>query len=337
MKKKLSLILVLALVFSLVACSGKQEQKPAEQPSTDNTETEQPAETPVERGHVTIASGSLGGTWYPFGEAVGVMLKEAGYTYANEPGGGTANIVSVSTGAADIGMTMTTSMSMAAGGDEVFKNVVYDNVSAIMWLMDDPLHVLVSANSGIEKMEDLKGKNIGIAAAGQLSLTIAQDLLKVYGITEADVNLQYGSPADHTTMYKDGHIDAWLYIMPIPSSNAMDMAISKPSKMLQFTDEDLVKISELREGYSTTIIPAGTYSGIDEDVQALNTDVVLIVNDDAPEDLVYDITKTLVEKREAFSDALATMTGITPEKLAGVKGVKMHPGAERYYKEIGIK
>lgn len=320
MRKVLVLLLVLTVAFSAFA-QGGSEKKPAEA---------------VQRGNVVIASGSLGGSWYPFGEAIGGVLKDVGYTYENTPGGGTANIVAVSTGAADLGMTMTTSITMAETGDPTFKGQKYTNLSSIMWLMDDPLHVLVSADSGIKSFSDLKGKSIGVAAIGQLSLTVAMDLLNAYGITEKDVKLQYGNPSDHASLYKDGHIDAWLYIMPIPASNAMDMAISRDSKMIQFSEKDLAKVNAIRPGYSTTVIPANTYKGITEDVVALNTDVVLVCRDDASEDWVYDVVKTMVEGRAKLGDALAVMKGVEPSTLGKLSGIKVHPGAVKYFKEIGV-
>lgn len=297
-----------------------------------------PSASLTEKGDVVVASGSLGGTWYPFGESVGMAIKNAGYTYTNIPGGGNSNIIAVSTGEADIGLTMTTSMGMAAEGSPEFKGIKYENVSAVLRLFDDPLHILVAADSKIESIADLKGKKIGIATAGQLSETVALDALKVYGIDEKDVDLQRGTPSDHTTLYKDGHIDAWLYIMMPPSSQAMDMAISKPSKMLSIEDGDVEKFEEIRKGYSMSVIPAGTYKGIDYDVKCINTDVVLIVSDDKSEEEVYDMVKALVEGREAFGDALSSMKGVTPEQLAAIAdGVKIHPGALKYFKEQGLK
>jgi len=150
------------------------------------------------------------------------------------------------------------------------------------------------------------------------------------------VKLQKGSPNDHVPLYKDGHVDAWIYIMPPPSSQAIEMAISRPSKLISITENDLKELSKFREGYSLYTIKGGTYPGINEDVIALNTKVVFVVRDDMSEDTAYNLAKAFVKNIDEFGNSLAIMKGITAKDLATVpEGIKLHPGALKYYKEIG--
>ena len=286
---------------------------------------------------IRISSGSLGGSWYPFGAAVGEnILKPAGFEYTNEPGGGTSNVVAVSTAKTDIGLTMTTSIAMAATGDGPYKGKEYTNLVALASLFNDPLHIMVPENSGITTVADLKGKKIASAAPGQLAETVMLDVFSIYGIAPDDVTLQKGSPNDHVPLYKDGHVDAWIYIMPPPSSQATDMAISRDSRLISLTEEDLQKLSEKRNGYSLLTIPGGTYPGIDQDAVCLNTKVVFIAREDMPDEVAYDLAKAFVDHIEVFGNSLAIMKGMTPADLANVPGgIQVHPGALKFYKEIG--
>ena len=162
------------------------------------------------------------------------------------------------------------------------------------------------------------------------------DVLSIYGINPEDVTLQKGTPSDHVPLYKDGHVDAWIYIMPPPSPHATDMAISRTSKLISLTEEDLQKLSEKRKGYSLFTLPPGTYPGIEEDAVCLNTDVVFVTRDDIPDEVAYNLAKAFVDHIEVFGSSLAIMKGITPEQLANVPGgIEVHPGALKFYKEIG--
>lgn len=162
------------------------------------------------------------------------------------------------------------------------------------------------------------------------------DLFSVYGITAADVTLQKGDPSDHVPLYKDGHVDAWVYIMPPPSPQCTDMIVSKPSRFIDVKQEDLDKLSKIRTGYSLYTLPPGTYPGISEPAVMLNTDVVFTVREDMPDEVAYRIAKAFVERIDAFGNSFASMKGMKAKDLANVAStVRLHPGAMKYYKEIG--
>lgn len=153
MRRILVLMTVAALLLPIALFAGGAKEEP-KAPAAG-------AAAPAAPVTVKISSGSLGGSWYPFGANVGEnILKPGGMQYTNEPGGGASNIVAVSTGKTDMGITMTTSIALAEKGEGPYKGVKYTNLMVVARLFDDPLHILVPRNSNIHSVSDLRGKKI---------------------------------------------------------------------------------------------------------------------------------------------------------------------------------
>jgi len=111
----------------------------------------------ADKEEIRIVSGSLGGSWYPFGAVVGEnVLKPGGFDYTNTPGGGSSNVVAVSKGQGDMGITMTTSIIMARNGEGPYNGNKYSNLVVVASLFNDPLHILVPIKSDIKRCEASK-------------------------------------------------------------------------------------------------------------------------------------------------------------------------------------
>lgn len=102
-------------------------------------------------------------------------------------------------------------------------------------------------------------------------------------------------------------------------------------------DQD--KIDWLHEKYPFLLqndIPAGTYSCVNEDVGAVAVTAVIVASEDLSEDVVYEFTKALFESKDELINANAQWKHLDPEVSCQHGNVPLHPGAERYYKEIGV-
>jgi TRAP transporter TAXI family solute receptor len=134
---------------------------------------------------------------------------------------------------------------------------------------------------------------------------------------------------------KDGHCDGWLLCTTIPASSIMDLASTRKIRLISLPEEKIKAMQKLNAGYIKRVIPKGTYQGVDYDVQGFGFFTHLIISAKLPDDLVYKITKTMVQNLPRYGQVVKDMKGVTAKDLAMDIGIPFHPGALKYYKEIG--
>jgi TRAP transporter TAXI family solute receptor len=115
----------------------------------------------------------------------------------------------------------------------------------------------------------------------------------------------------------------------------MDIAVSRKIRLIALPEDKIKAIQQLNAGYIRRTVPKGTYQGVDYDVQGFGFFTHLIISAKLPDDLVYKMTKTLANNLPRFGDVVKDMKGVTTKDLALDIGIPFHPGALKYYKEIG--
>ncbi len=198
------------------------------------------------------------------------------------------------------------------------------------------IQVVTSAkNDSIQSIPDLKGKKFGVTAgmmAGYLD-----DLLWAYDMTTDDLGKVTNlSLADLCTNLQDGTIDAFLYATPAPSTNFTDLAMTYGIKLIDVGEEAVQKLVSEKPWYHKVPIPAGTYEGVDYDVTSFAQYTALCARADVPEETVYNLVKTMMENADALEAIHKNAAGTCPER--GIEGamIPYHPGALRYYQEVGL-
>jgi TRAP transporter TAXI family solute receptor len=109
-------------------------------------------------------------------------------------------------------------------------------------------------------------------------------------------------------------------------------------RMVPVSDQEFAKIKEINGGFIRHVIKAGTYAdqGIAGDVVTFQSPTILIASSKTPADVIYKVTKAIVESRAEFVNVTKAMAGITPQEMGRDYGMPFHPGAAKYYKEIGV-
>jgi hypothetical protein len=148
--------------------------------------------------------------------------------------------------------------------------------------------------------------------------------------------INHVSYADAVSLMKDGHVEGYLLGTTIPASSIMDLAASKKIRLLSLPDDKIKELQKINAGYLKRIIPAGTYTGVNYDVNGVGYFTHLVISAKLPEPLVYKITKVLTENVDRLGDVVKDMKGVTAKDLALDIGVPFHPGALKYYKEKGV-
>jgi uncharacterized protein len=285
-----------------------------------------------------MITGPMGGSWYPLGGAIAELIQKntPGSTVSVAPGGGMANVVGVQEGKADIGFGNSSSSVDGVEGREPFKAPT-KNVMQLANLYPQYFQIFVLKDSDIKSVADLKGKAICPGPKGHTGELVSRQILDVYGLSYKDMSkVNHVSYSDAGALMKDGHAHAWLPGTTIPASVGLDLATTKGIRLISIPDDKIEAIRKMNVGYLKRIIPAGTYPGVNYEVQTIGYFTHLVISAKLPDSLVYNITKILAENVDRLADVVKDMKGVTVKDLALDIGVPFHPGALKYYKEVGV-
>ena len=161
-------------------------------------------------------------------------------------------------------------------------------------------------------------------------------ILQHYNIKADESELGLGQSAQRLA---DGQLDAFFYAGGTPFAALIQLGSTKGFELYSFSDEERKAINGIIPYYVESLIPAGTYESITYDVKTVAVNGQFVTSADQPADLIYDITKALWNKntRKLLDKGHSKGKAIRVE--SALKGVliPLHPGAEKYYKEIGMK
>jgi TRAP transporter TAXI family solute receptor len=284
-----------------------------------------------------LMTGPMGGSWYPLGGAIADAIQKEipGVTLSVSPGGGIANVEGVELGKCDIGFSNSSSAVDGLYGRPPFKKKM-ESMRQLANLYPQYFQMVVREDSGIKSVADLKGKSIAPGPKGHTGELLAQQVLEIYGLSYKDMaKIHHVQYSDSVSLMKDGHAHAFILGTTIPASSILDLAADRKIRLLSLPDDKIKALQKLNAGYLKRVIPKGTYPGVDYDVPGVGYFTHLVISAKLPDDLVYKITKTLANNLPRFADVVKDMKGVVPKDLALDIGVPFHPGALKYFKEIG--
>lgn len=291
---------------------------------------------------VRIVSGPAGGSWYPLGAAISEILNKnvEGIAASNGPGGGVGNIKDVSKGNAEIGWSYGHTAYNGTKGKGAFDKA-YPNVRYLATLYPAGMQTAVKKDSGINSYADLKDKNISPGKAQWSGFAAYKMLIGYYGYSIDDVKKNGGtvhhvSYSDSVALMKDGHIDAFAGLTSVPQASFLDLEFSPGIKMLPVDDDILDKILKENPGYIRMTVTKDDYKSLDAPINTLGAVTVLVANKDLPDDVVYNITKTLWENHAELVKVKKVWNSVKLENALLGAAIPIHPGAKRFYDEKGV-
>lgn len=286
-----------------------------------------------------LVTGPIGGSWYPLGGAIAELVKTRipGVTISVGPGGGISNVMAIEAGKADLAFGVLASTLDGLAGREPFRRKI-QNVRHVATLYRQYFQIVAFADSGIHSVADLRGKTIIPGPRGFTGEQMTRHLLQVYGLSYRDVRkVHHVGYSDAVSLMKDRHADVFLAITTIPAPSILDLASTRKIRLLGLPEGKIRALQRINPGYVRRVIPKGIYPGLEADVVTIGTTTDLLVSANLPEDLVYQITKVVVEGKEELSLVVPDMKGVRPQEMAPDIGVPYHPGALRYYREIKVR
>lgn len=286
-----------------------------------------------------LATGGTSGTYYPFGGAIAniwnTKVQNMNVT-AQATGASAENLRLINRGDAEFAIVQNDVMDYAYNGTDMFAGEKLTNIMTIGTLYPEVVQIAAEKNSGINSISDMKGKRVSIGDAGSGVEFNAKQILEGYGITFDDIKKNNLSFKESAEAIQNGTLDACFITAGVPNSALQELAFTTGLNLVPVTNENAKIISEKYEFYTVTTIPAGTYKGTDTDTKALAIKATLAVNASLDEEIVYQMTKALFENLDELGTAHAK--GKEVSAAAAITGVSVpfHPGAIKYYKEIGL-
>lgn len=291
-------------------------------------------------------SGQLGGSWFTMSAGIAKIIETANNDLRIKvvPGGGVSNPSKINKGRSQIGISVGPLAYLAGEGKDVYNNKPHTNVSMIgMSLSDTKFHVIRSKDSKYTNIGDLltKGKNqkIGITKVGSSDEKIFSWIMKYYGTSYAKLKdrgfrITFSNVNELASQYKDGMTDYVVLNTGAPNGSVIDMLISRDGEVSQLPKELL---THLKSTYSMTdtTIPQGLYKGQSSTSSTANSAAIILVSNTLSTDTVYRITKAICEKQSTLPDVHISMKVYDCKTAVAVRPVPAHPGALKYYKEMG--
>ena len=311
MKKLIALVLVLVMALSLAACGGASK--------------------------MTMGTGGTAGTYYAYGGVLGQYIKNHAdiEVVVVSTDGSKANIQSIDAGDYQLGTVQSDVLAYAWEGTRSFEaEGKIDSFRVVAGLYAEAVQ-LITMDPEIKSVADLAGKSVSIGAPGSGVYFNAVDVLAAAGLTENDINAQYQSFADSTDALKDGKIDAAFIVAGAPTPAITELCTTNDAYLVPIDGEIAEKIMADCPFYTVYTVPAGTYPGQDADVQTVTVKATLIVDAEASEDDVYNLTKAIFDNASAIAAENAKGNELSIENAVSGMAAPFHAGAAKYFAEQG--
>ena len=288
---------------------------------------------------LSIATGGTGGVYYPYGGGIAKVISENlpnVQATAEVTAASVDNLKFLKDGRSDIAFTMTDTLEDAAKGQGPFKEFGAVPARSLATLYSNYLHLVTLEDSGIRKVADLRGKTVSTGAPGSGTEIVAFRTLEAVGLDpKKDLSTQALGATQSADALKDGKLHAFFFTGGLPTAAILDLTHTPGLKVRLLPSDDALPKMRERYGeatYESLLIPKATY-GAGEDVTVVGIPNLLVVSETMPEQLAYDITRLLFEKRADLIAIHPQANDLSLEKAVQGSPVPFHPGAIRYYTE----
>lgn len=297
------------------------------------------AATPVPaQQQLSIATGGTGGVYYPMGGGLAEIINRqvAGHAASAEvTGGSVENMALIATGEADLAIALGDTVQQARTGTGRFEGRPLGMIHGLASMYMNLVQIVTLADSGIDSLGGLKGRRVSIGAPGSGTEVNANAILAANGLGYEDISAQRLNFNETADALANGDIDAGFWSVAAPTSSILNLAATRSIRLIALSEAEIAAARANSPIFAPAAIPGGTYAGVEADVATLGIPNVLVASAEMPDELAYAITRAMFENigqlRAVHPAAAQTTVEFTLQTLP----VPLHPGALRYYEEIG--
>ena len=288
---------------------------------------------------VNVLTGGTSGVYYPLGVALANVIGKAMpslKTSVQATKASVENLNLLQAGRGEIAFTLGDSLSDAWKGDaDAGFSAPLKKLRGIAAIYPNYIQIVARADSGIKTLADLKGKNISVGAPKSGTELNARTIFAAAGMTYKDFGkVEYLPFGESVELMKNRQIDVTLQSAGLGVSSLRDLAASVPIVVVPIPPDIVKKIGD--PAYIDATIPAGTYNGQSGDVATAAVQNFLVTHDGVSADIVYGMTKALWTSLDQLVAAHSAARAIDLKKALTGMPIPLHPGAEKYYKEVGL-
>ncbi len=293
-----------------------------------------------QRQFISVGTAPIGGAFYQVGSAVCEVVndQQEGLNWrvsAEATGGSMENIRLLTQGKLQFAMSNSSITYFAVRGEGAWEQ--QHESRAVMTLFPNIAMFVTPADSGINTIADLKGKRVFLGPEGAGFEYFVNPILEAHGLSIADLEPRYGNQQSAVDLLGDGAVDAAMIGGGVPNPALMQVAQAKPTRLIPFDDAAKEKLIADYPFFEPATLAGGTYDGIDDDFHGLNVGSAhLIAHASVDDDVVYEFVKLVYENRDQIAERHRAAKAITPETVAVANGTEFHPGAVRFYQELGV-
>ena len=309
----------------LVACGGGGDESGNAEPS---------------RVFLSFGTAPPGGAFFVVGSALTEVVNETGAAEgfsvtAEATSGSQENIRRLATGEIDFALSNAAISYFAVRGTEGWDRAY--PVRSVMTLAPNVALFVAPEGSGVESIDDLRGKRVTVGPAGAGFEYFVRPLLAAHGVSYEDFNPMNATQQAAVDMLTDGSSDVAFLGGAVPTASITQASASMDVTFVPFGDTEKQQLVDDFLFFRPATIPPETYRNQAEPFEGLDVGSMhLITSADAPDELVYTVTRLLYESRELVVEKHAAGRAINPTNVIRDTGTEFHPGAIRFYQEIGI-
>ena len=288
---------------------------------------------------INVLTGGQSGVYYPLGVALSQIYAKAipdVKTSAQATKASAENLNLIQAGRGEIAFTLGDALSDAWKGDEEagFKTPL-KKLRTVAAIYPNYIQIVANADAGIKTLADLKGKRISVGAPKSGTELNARAVLKAAGLSYKDfAKVEYLAFGESVELMKNRQLDATLQSAGLGVASIRDLATAVKIVVVPVPADVVAKVGDA--AYQPVMIPANTYTGQTEAVPTAAIQNFLVTHDGVPADLVYAMTKSMFDNLDQLAAAHNAAKVITRENAAKGSPIPLHPGAEKYYREVGV-
>jgi hypothetical protein len=293
---------------------------------------------------ITLGAGNVVGVYYAAGSGMAKIFNKKRGTYRQwlvpvATPGTVANISSVIGGSNQFGLAQLNMLEKSIRGTDPGTTHPGTNLVAVLGLYSEALTIVAAGDAGVERLADLKGKRVNIGAPGSSTHESALPILARAGLQPSDLKLNEEPSFKASDLLEEGRIDAYFFTAGHPNLSVREATSGKRKAVLLPVGQDIIDYClALNPNLKAVSIETDYYPALinREPVPTVGTKVILFARGDRDAELVYRLVKEVMTNLDLFRRQQPALSALTAKDLADVAGLPMHPGARRYFREVGL-
>ncbi|TGN47715.1 TAXI family TRAP transporter solute-binding subunit [Paracoccus liaowanqingii] len=287
---------------------------------------------------INVLTGGTSGVYYPLGVALSEIYAEGiegSRTQVQATKASVENLNLLAQGRGEIAFALGDSVQAAWDGNEEagFPRPLTE-LRAIAAIYPNYIQIVADAAAGVSTLEDLRGKTLSVGAPASGTELNARAIFAAAGMSYDDLaKVEYLPYAESAELIKNRQLEATLQSSGLGVAFIQDLSATHDITIVSIPEATVTAIGA---PFAPAMIPAGTYAGIDEDIPTAAIGNMLISHEGVSEETAYQMTKLMFDNVDRMRSSHGAAEGISPETALEGISIPLHPGAERYYREIGL-